>query len=110
MSVNTYAVIKENVVINIVLIEELTTSLESSILEQAGADTLLLLDTLQLSYVKVGTSWDGINFIPQDSPYPSWSWSIELKDWVPPISPPTLASNKRAIWNEDTQEWVTITI
>jgi hypothetical protein len=85
---NTYALIKDGVVINSIVADEMTTDLENSLHERWGTTECLSVEVEDEWIVAVGTLWDGTNFIPVDgSPEPSWVWNTEIKRWQPPLEP-----------------------
>jgi hypothetical protein len=116
MAEKTYAVIKTGVIIDCIIIDNLTDSLESDILESFSADVLLDITDEDMTIVRVGSLWDGNTFtIPQSDdsligfpqPYPSWIWSEEVKNWLPPVDKPPFEGEEfpNFIWNESMLQW-----
>jgi hypothetical protein len=110
MTIKNYALIKDSTILNIIAIETLTSSLEESLLENTLADSLVLIDESYLQVVQIGTPWNGTDFVPQHPLYSSWNWDNELRVWVPPVPEPKTTYNQIASWNEETQEWVIVSI
>jgi hypothetical protein len=105
--VYNYALVKNEIVTNIVAISTLTPELELSIL--ADNDDLIKIDEADLWYVSVGSTWDGENFFPVDTtkPYSSWSWDAVNKTWKSPVPKPPFDINTMVTyeWNESVLEW-----
>jgi|LakMenE18May11ns_1017448.scaffolds.fasta_scaffold9075150_2 hypothetical protein len=104
---SNYALIKDGVVTNIVLIDELTPEIESSLI--GNNDEFIQIDTTDLWYVSIGSIWDGTNFFPVDTkkPYPSWSWDVITKSFKSPVSKPDFDIESPVFykWNESVLEW-----
>jgi hypothetical protein len=118
MAEKTYAVIKTGIIIDCIIIENLTDSLESDILESFSADVLIDITDEDMAIVQVGSLWDGNTFTvsqPDPSwikskspqPYPSWIWSEEVKGWLPPVDKPPFEGEEfpNFIWNESMLQW-----
>jgi hypothetical protein len=102
---NTYALIKDGVVINSIVADEMNSDLENSLHEQWGTTESISVKSEDLWLVTAGTLWDGTNFIPtQGAPFSSWIWDINLKSWKAPVDPPNTTDS--FIWNESMLEWV----
>jgi hypothetical protein len=96
-----YAFLKNNIVENIFVFDELASS---EMLEEFktlhNADELVVIPDYFDNNVTVGAEWTGTKFIPV-SPFPSWTWNDEENKWVAPLPRP----KGIAIWNEETQQW-----
>lgn len=104
---NTYALIKDGVVVNSIIADEMTIDLENSLHERWETTQCVPISPEDLWTVTVGTLWDGTNFIPVNgSPFPSWTWSISLKSWQPPVSVPNIKDSYT--WDESMLEWVLV--
>lgn len=103
-----YAVIKNSYILNIIEIEELTESIQSAMMSHYNADDLILVNELDVPNVKIGTFWDGTNFIPQEKPFEmdSWTWDAVSRSWIPPIPEPASEPGHHTSWNEARQEWI----
>lgn len=49
--------------------------------------------------------WNGSRFI-WDSPFPSWVWSEDKNDWLPPVEIPAHKEGFYWKWDENTTSWV----
>jgi hypothetical protein len=49
--------------------------------------------------------WNGTRFV-WDSPFPSWVWSENENNWLPPIEIPPHEEGFFWTWNEDTTSWL----
>jgi|APGre2960657404_1045060.scaffolds.fasta_scaffold19163_5 hypothetical protein len=94
----TYAVIRNDMVVNTVIAEDDWVSLQT--------DTLIEYTEENPAYIG-GDYTDGFFYTPK--PYASW---IKLAgEWIAPIPMPEDAEEGLAwIWNENTQEWETVEI
>jgi hypothetical protein len=107
--INTYALIKDGVVVNSVVIDEMTPELNSALQEQWNTTEIILIDPADLWTIYVGTLWDGNNFIPvQGSPFPSWVWSTLRKIWTSPVPLPEDKDTVKYTWNESVLNWVVV--
>jgi hypothetical protein len=62
---------------------------------------------LHKNYAGIGHTWDGVGFAaPQ--PFASWSLNEDTYLWEAPTPMPT--DGAPYAWNEDSQEWVEITV
>lgn len=105
MTNNTYALIKDGVVVNNVVVDDLTDDLLESLNEQWGSTEAELIPSSDLWFVTVGSLWDGNDFTPiNGSPYPSWIWDKTKKAWKAPIDMPN--TNEMFDWDESMLEWV----
>lgn len=108
MQTDTYAYLKNNIVINVGFFEEPTEEMLNDFAEHFGAD--LLIPTNLNPKAVVGATFDGENFIkPKPEQNPSWVLNESL-DWVPPIEKPhfsTLENNTDYYeWDENTTSWI----
>jgi hypothetical protein len=106
----SYAVIKDNVIINTVMINDLTEFLKISVKESLDGDDLIEIPEEDLQYINVGDLWDGQKFIaPQ--PFPSWIWNESSRSWLAPSSKPEINDPEVVPvyeWDELTLSWVEI--
>jgi hypothetical protein len=95
MIMKNYAVIENDIVINIVVGDN----------EWADAQTLTLVELTESDAVFIGGKYlDGIFY--KTKPYPSW---VESGDgWIPPISKPRNTENSSWMWNESTLSWISV--
>jgi hypothetical protein len=105
--IRTYALVKDGVVVNSVVADEMTTDLENSLHEIWETTECLLVETQDEWFVAVGTLWNGTNFIPvSGSPFPSWIWDVDIKLLKAPVNPPITPGN--FTWNESMLDWVSV--
>jgi hypothetical protein len=98
-----YAFIKNGTIVNIVVFESPTDEDLQTYKTLYEADTVVLATV----HAEVGGGYDGANFIRiTGSPYPSWTWSTEVENWVAPVDYPTDSKYHR--WDEETISWVVI--
>ena len=118
-----FALIKNNVVIGVIVMDNQTTTVNGSEVEQLGID---FIDSLNIKgvydydkvrqtsynsntrnkYAGIGDTWDETNnvFI---SPRPFSDWTLnENFKWEAPTPYPT--DDKRYSWNESTTSWVEV--
>jgi hypothetical protein len=95
-----FAILKNDLVVNVILLETEDESILSTIIEQENATSYL--DVTENIYVGVG-SYLVNNEITAVKPQstPSAVWDSELKAWVPPIPSPGINWE----WDEELQEW-----
>jgi hypothetical protein len=75
-----------------------------------GADTIWKQTSYNGNFRRQYASIGGSYYAPADvfvgvKPYPSWTFSTVLADWVAPIPTPTVPANYTAVWNEQYLEW-----
>jgi len=63
-------------------------------------------DNFRGKFAAVGDTWDGEVF-RTPSPFPSWEWDSESKEWVSPAPRP---DNQPILWNEETTSWVEVNV
>lgn len=101
------AIIKNNIVVNIVLINQnnLTDVIDSVILMHE-ADTYKVLEKNNDSYFNVGIyhTFENEKFYPP-KPYNSWVWNEENNLWESPIGPMPL-NEKNYEWDDNMVNWV----
>ena len=103
MTLNDYAFIKDNAVINIAVFEDPTNELLSHFKNEFELDEIVL----GTDKATIGGTYDGNKFwLPQ--PYPSWIKNEELNDWETPVPYPTIeeGSDEYYVWDEDTTSWL----
>ena len=105
MSNKNYAIIKDNLVINVIVFDNPTEELITLFKTETNADDILEVN----SFVSVGSTYDGVKFLPPQ-PYPSWIFNEELGDWEAPVQYPTSSEAPekyfRYVWDEATLSWI----
>jgi len=105
MSNKNYAVIKDNVVLNVLVFDDPTSELIEFFKNGNNADDILEVNHL----VSPQWTYDGVKFLPPQ-PYPSWIFNEELSDWEPPVQHPTSSKAPeeyfRYVWDEATLSWI----
>lgn len=96
------AVIKNNQIINVVVVDQL---------ESAKALSIFLpdMDNFILVTEETGPAFIGGNILNNKfvmpSPYPSWTFNESSWTWEAPKNVGEVPSGKYVAWNEDLQEW-----
>lgn len=98
MANQTYAYIKDNVVVNIAIFDNPEQELLNFFIQENNLDDIVLAN--EKTAIN-GTYEDGY-FYPI-SPYPSWIKDTENKDWMAPIPYPS--DGKNYYWNEENTCW-----
>lgn len=95
-----FAILKDDLVVNVVLLNNEDESILSTIIEQENATSFL--DVTNNIHVGVG-SYLVNNEVTSVKPQitPSWVWDSEVQAWVAPIPKPEGSWD----WNEELQEW-----
>ena len=91
-----FAVIKDDVVTNIIVAES-----------QADAEqltNLLCIDITDERHAIIGATYSNGHFIT-NPPYPSWEYDEVTKNFMPPVDYPDVDENERYVWNESTLSW-----
>ena len=104
---NTYAVIEDGFVENIIIADSL------EIANQVSGKTCVYIDsnTRKLKNIYIGCQYDGSDFI-EDQPYPSWTLNQETKIWEPPVKRPddyeSINDSKITLymWDEESISWL----
>ena len=100
----TYALIKDSLVLNVILLEDFSDSFLEEVKLFNNADLIVLVPEKFLNFpyaISVEYTWDGTTLIP---PKPFNSWILnEEKDWTAPVPKPN--DNKVYAWNEETIGW-----
>jgi hypothetical protein len=105
---NTYALIKDGVVVNNVAIDDLTDDVLELLHEAWGSTEAILIPSSDLWFVTIGSLWDGNDFTAvQGSPYPSWIWDKTKKTWKAPVNMPD--TDEMFDWDESMLEWIQAT-
>lgn len=103
MSDQSYAFIKNNSVINIVLFDNPTEELLDIFKQEFGLDLILLAN----EKTAIDGTYDGSKFwLPQ--PYSSWVKNEELNEWEAPVPYPN--DGNKYMWNEDILNWEEIQV
>ena len=101
-----YVLIKNNLVVQTVFLDNPTDEILDNLKLEYDADTVEISDHPN---AETGSSWDGAIFV-KPKPYPSWVLD-EFNQWVAPFPYPTPEQNTQEslqiinIWNENTKTW-----
>lgn len=108
MSEKKYALVKDQTVINCIVLDDSDLSVQTDVIEHYGADQCVLISEEDLSFVETGSLWNGTNFsAPQ--PFPSWIWNENTRKWDAPTPQPEQVNPsivKVYEWDESTLDWV----
>jgi hypothetical protein len=102
MTLNDYAFIKDNAVINIAVFEDPTNELLNHFKNEFELDEIVL----GTDKATIGGTYDGTMFwLPQ--PYPSWVKDQDLNEWIAPVLQPEFDPENPIsyIWNEEILNW-----
>ena len=105
MTINNYAFIKDNNIINVSVFEDPNDELLTYFKNEFELDEIVLAT----DKTAMGGTYDGTKFwLPK--PYPSWVKGAD--DWEAPVAYPAFDEEdpKYYTWNEETVSWVEITI
>lgn len=102
MNLKNYALIKNNNVINLIVLDSPNEDILNLFKEQHNADKIILAD----EKASIGGTHDGDKFwLPQ--PFMSWIKNQDLNEWESPVPYPS--SNEENVpyykWNEDILNW-----
>jgi hypothetical protein len=103
MTINNYAFIKNNNIINVAVFEDPTNELLNHFKNEFELDEIILAT----DKATIDGTYDGTKFwLPQ--PYPSWIKNEELNEWSAPVTYPTVeeGSDESYIWDENTISWL----
>jgi hypothetical protein len=100
---NTYAFIKDNKVVNTVIIEDINEDIKNIFITDFNLDDIVSSD----DSVYIGSSYINNEFIPK-SPFESWIWNSTDKVWQAPVNRPE--SMLPLYWNEELLNWEQETI
>ena len=98
MANETYALIKNNNVVNIIVFDNPSSDLINQFKEFHDVD-LIIKDNNKAS---IGGTYDGSKFWPLQ-PYPSWILNNTTWLWETPIAKPT--DDKKYTWDETAKNW-----
>ena len=110
-----YAIIKDSVVQNIVVIDTDIVSAEE-IKTLHGVDEIIALnleDSSNVFHFVPGATYIDSKF-KRPKPYPSWVFDEAINDWFPTVPFPGIQISEdgetviRPEWDEDTLSWVTV--
>jgi hypothetical protein len=106
--VSNYALIKDNLVVNVIVGNDLGQDFIDLLKAENSVDQVMLTTD---SNAVVGATYDSstnvFTFIPEQ-PFPSWTLVNNV--WVAPKPEPTdLAKNQYVAWNETNQDWDILT-
>ena len=99
-----HAVVKDNVVINLLVFEGHNPSLLDDVRQKFDADEIVCCCNHGNAYV--GGTWDGSVF-KSKQPFNSWIWNLETNSWEAPVDLPPY-DDKKYEWNEQTLSWIEI--
>lgn len=105
MNTKDYAIIKDDNVINIIVIDDTNLSAIPDFVNFHNGDYAIETGV----NAHVGGTYDGSKFwLPK--PYPSWIKNEEFNEWEPPVPYPVFdeEDSKRYTWNEETISWVEV--
>lgn len=92
-----YAVIDNGTVVNTIVADSLEVAQELT--------GLTCLEYTDESPLGIGWYWDNAtNAYIVPSPFPSWVYNSELKNWEAPVAMP-VEEGKGFTWNEETTSW-----
>jgi hypothetical protein len=104
---NTYAVIENGLVENIIVADSLDLAIEIS-----GKECVYISEEhKQGRIIYIGCEYDGQHFI-EEQPYPSWTLNSVSKIWEPPTPRPddyeTIVDSEIILyrWDEETLSWL----
>jgi hypothetical protein len=102
MSNKNYAIIKDNVAINVIVFDNPTQEILEFFKNEYSADDILQVD----DFISTGSTYDGFTFFPPQ-PFLSWIKNEDLKVWEAPVSYPDFdpENPKHYKWNEDILNW-----
>ena len=92
-----WALIKDNVVTNVVIFDDPDEDLLNMFKEEYSVDEIVLAD----NNTGVGVAWDGTKFTAKQ-PYPSWILN-ENNTWISPVKMPT--DGGCYVWDETKGAW-----
>lgn len=98
MTQQNYAFIKNGIVTNVAVFDDLSEELFNIFKLEFELDDLVLATEKAV----IGGTWDGVKFTTP-SPYPSWILN-EFNDWIAPVEIP-VNENKFYTWNEENVSW-----
>jgi hypothetical protein len=111
----SYAVIKDNIVVNIVKVDNTVITVDGKEKAERGVQFLENVIGKDNNYVKfdfnnaeytagVGFTYnENTNTFLCPKPYPSWIFNEEQNDWESPIPKP----KEGVLWDEEKQQWYT---
>jgi hypothetical protein len=94
-----YAFIKDGIVVNKVVFENLTEELLNIFIQEHELDEIILCDENS----DIGGTYENGKFCKKQ-PYPSWIKNNETNEWEAPINMPEEKPNKYT-WDEDSISW-----
>ena len=94
-----FAIIENDIVTNVIFANSLDDAKKI-----AQNNTCVELKELEIAYVN--GHYDGTKFYPS-SPFISWIWNNDKKDWEAPIAKPTIKTNEWTDyhWDEENKNW-----
>jgi hypothetical protein len=95
---NRYAVIKDNLVVNVILFDTPSQETLDFFIQDLNVDKIIPCP----EKCAPKFTWDGSKFISPQY-FLSWSYDEEINDWVPPTPKPD--DGKRYGWDEPTLSW-----
>ena len=94
-----YVGVKDNLVVNTLVINDENIDLIANIKTEFNYDYLVVCEDNQVS---IGWDFDGVGVVPP-KPYDSWVFNQETRQWQTPIAYPI--NGKSYQWNESTVSW-----
>jgi hypothetical protein len=91
--------VKDNFVVNTLIIDDENIDLIENIKAEFGYSFLVVCEDSQVS---IGWDFDGVGVVPP-KPYDSWVFNQETRQWQTPIAYPT--DGKSYQWDETTVSW-----
>jgi hypothetical protein len=105
MPESSYAFIKDNIVVNIVVFNDPSQELLVQFKEFHGVDNIVYCENNPKA--SIGSTYSNETFI-LPKPYPSWALD-ENYDWQPPVPMP-VADGKMYYWSEESANWIETSI
>lgn len=103
---NTYSIIKNNIVINVFVINQKNDEFAQSVCEEMKGDFFIYRDE---SERQPSAGWvfnSDTQRLEPNKPYESWIFDEDMFFWKSPVSYPT--DGKYYIWDEETLSWVEV--
>jgi hypothetical protein len=94
-----FAIIENGIVTNLIFANSLNDA-------QTVAKDNICVELKESEVAYVNGHYDGTKFYP-NSPFPSWTWNNDNKEWEAPIAKPTIKTNEWTDyhWDEEVKNW-----
>jgi hypothetical protein len=104
MTINNYAFVKNNEIVNVALFDDPSQLLLDEFKTLHDADYLIKINNESIG---IGGTFDGTNLWAM-KPKPSWIKDQETLTWIPPVPYPAVeeGSNDVYSWDEETVSWI----